>query len=151
MGMWGFWMPGFCQFITGIYLIVGLTWFGVFSNAAPLYMAGLAFTVYGIHWFAMAHRRYIRSSDAPDGWMAISYLFVSVLGSYEFGKAGDVPVMIVFIGLTLIYLVEIPTRLAAWSPGLRLGPLFQCLTGAWLMYCTWAVTVNLALGCKLWI
>ena len=27
MGMWGFWMPGFCQFLTGVYLIVGLTWF----------------------------------------------------------------------------------------------------------------------------
>jgi hypothetical protein len=30
-------------------------------------MAGLAFTAYGIHWFAMAHRRYIGSSAAPDG------------------------------------------------------------------------------------
>jgi hypothetical protein len=27
----------------------------------------------------------------------------------------------------------------------------QCLTGVWLMFCTWAVTVNLALGYKLWI
>src|ERR1700676_2805196 len=61
MGMWGFWMPGFCQFLTGVYLMVGLTWFNVFGNAAPLYMAGVAFTVYGIHWFAMAHRRYIGS------------------------------------------------------------------------------------------
>jgi hypothetical protein len=68
MGMWGFWMPGFCQFLTGVYLMVGLTWFSVFANAAPLYMAGVAFTVYGIHWFAMAHRRYIGSSAAPDGW-----------------------------------------------------------------------------------
>lgn len=34
-----------CQFLTGVYLIVGLTWFGVFANAAPLYMAGVAFTV----------------------------------------------------------------------------------------------------------
>ena len=42
MGMWGFWMPGFMQFITGTYLLVGLTWFSVFGNAAPLYMAGLA-------------------------------------------------------------------------------------------------------------
>jgi hypothetical protein len=131
--------------------MVGLTWFGVFANAGPLYMAGLAFTVYGIHWLAMAHHRYIGSSAAPDGWVAIAFLFVSALGTYVFGKAGDVPVMIVFIGLTLIYLVEIPTRLAAWNPGLRLGPLFQCLTGVWLMYCTWAVTVNLALGYKLWI
>ena len=66
MGLWGFWMPGFCQFLTGVYLIVGLTWFNVFGSAAPHYMAGLAFTVYGIHWFAMAHRRYVGSSATPD-------------------------------------------------------------------------------------
>jgi len=76
MGLWGFWMPGFCQFLTGVYLMVGLTWFNVFGNAAPLYMAGVAFTVYGIHWFAMAYRRYVGSSAAPDGWMAIAYLFI---------------------------------------------------------------------------
>jgi hypothetical protein len=38
MGMWGFWMPGFMQFITGVYLLIGLTWFNVFGNVAPLYM-----------------------------------------------------------------------------------------------------------------
>src|SRR5260221_2741630 len=80
MGMWGFWMPGFLQFLTGVYLIVGLTWFDVFGKAAPLYMAGLAFTAYGIHWFAMAHRRYIGASSAPDGWMAIAFLFLIALG-----------------------------------------------------------------------
>ena len=36
MGMWGFWMPGFMQFITDAYLLVGLTWFNVFGNVAPL-------------------------------------------------------------------------------------------------------------------
>ena len=36
-------------------------------------------------------------------------------------------------------------------PGSRIVALLQCLTGIWLMYCTWAVTVNLALGYKLWI
>jgi hypothetical protein len=86
MGMWGFWMPGFCRFLTGVDLIVGLTWFGVFANAAPLYMAGVAFTVYGIHWFAMAHRRCIGSSSAPDGWMAIAYFFISALGTYVFWR-----------------------------------------------------------------
>jgi hypothetical protein len=30
-------------------------------------MAGLAFTAYGIHWFAMAHRHYIDSSTQLDG------------------------------------------------------------------------------------
>jgi hypothetical protein len=35
------------QFLTGIFLLAGLTWFNVFGKAAPLYMAGLAFTAYG--------------------------------------------------------------------------------------------------------
>jgi hypothetical protein len=44
VALWGVWMSGFMQFITGVYLMIGLTWFGVFSNAAPLYMAAVAFT-----------------------------------------------------------------------------------------------------------
>ena len=35
MGMWGFWMPGFMQFITCVYLLIGLTWFNVML---PLYI-----------------------------------------------------------------------------------------------------------------
>jgi len=81
MGIWGFWMPGFMQFITGVYLLIGLTWFEVFGSAPPLYMAGLAFTAYCVHWFAMAHRRYTGSSDQPDAWMAIAFLFISILES----------------------------------------------------------------------
>ncbi len=151
MAMWGFWMPGFMQFITGTYLLVGLTWFSVFRNAAPLYMAGLAFTAYGIHWFAMAHRRYIGSSVQPDGWMAIAFLFISILGAEVFGRAGDIPVMIIFIGLTLIYAIEIPARLFSWEPGVRLVGFFQLVTGIWLMYCTYAITVDLALGATMWV
>jgi len=151
MGMWGFWMPGFTQFITGVYLLIGLTWFNVFGDVAPLYMAGLAFTAYGIHWFAMAHRRYIETSATPDGWMAIAFLFLSILGVDVFRRAGDIPVMIIFVGLSLIYAVEIPTRLFSWSPGARLVGLLQFVTGIWLMYCTYAITVDLALGAKTWV
>src|SRR2546426_7568183 len=146
MGMWGFWMPGFLQFLTGVYLIVGLTWFDVFGNASPLYMAGLAFTAYGIHWFAMAHRRYIGSSSAPDGWIAIAFLFLSALGVDVFLRAGDMPVMVIFVGLTLIYLVEIPTRFFSWRLGGRLVGLLQVVTGVWLMYCTYSTAIRLALG-----
>ena len=39
MGMWGLWMPGFMQFITGIVLLIGLTWLNVFGHTPPLYMA----------------------------------------------------------------------------------------------------------------
>jgi hypothetical protein len=114
-------------------------------------MAGLAFTAYGIHWFAMAHRRYIDSSVQLDGWMAIAFLFLSILGVDVFRRAGDIPVMIIFAGLTLIYSTEVPTRLFSWNLGARVTGLFQVITGVWLMYYTYAMTVNLALGAKAWI
>jgi hypothetical protein len=94
MGMWAFWMPGFRQFLAGVSLLVGPTWFNLFRNAAPLYMAGLAFTAYGFHWFAMAYRRYIDSSARPDGWMAIALIFLSVLGVDVLRRAGDIPAML---------------------------------------------------------
>jgi hypothetical protein len=151
MAMWGFWMPGFMQFITGVYLLIGLTWFNVFGNSAPLYMAGLAFTAYGIHWFAMAHRRYIDSSSQPDAWMAIAFLFISILGIDVFRRAGDIGVMLIFVGLAFVYATEIPTRFFSWRLGGRLVGLFQVVTGIWLMYCTYAMTVDLALGAKAWV
>jgi len=157
MGMWGFWMPGFMQFITGISLLVGLTWFQVFSVSASgkpastsaLYMAAVAFTAYGIHWFAMAHRRYIGSSALPDAWMAIAFFLLSVLGVVVFIAVSDIYVAIVFIGLSLIYLTEVPTRFGVLPMGARLVGLWQVLTGLWLMYLTWAVTLTLAANIKL--
>ena len=155
MGLWGVWLPGFMQFITGVYLFVGLTWFQVFSKppatTSALYMAALAFTAYGIHWFAMGHRRYISSSDQPDAWMAIAFFLLSVLGLVVFLGANDIPVAIVFIGLSLVYLTEIPTRFDVLPTGSRLVGLWQFLTGIWLMYLTWAVTLNFSLGAHLWV
>jgi hypothetical protein len=159
MGMWALWMPGFMQFVTGISLLVGLTWFNVFAigpdgkpvSTTPLYMAAVAFTAYGIHWFAMAHRRFIRSSALPDGWMAIAFAILSILGIVVFAMANDVPVVIVFIGLTLIYLTEILTRFGVLSWGGRLVGIWQLLTGIWLMYLTFAVTLNLSNGLHWWV
>jgi hypothetical protein len=150
MGMWAVWMPGFMQFVTGIYLLTGLTLFQVFKGA-PLYMAAVAFTAYGIHWFAMGHRRFVRSSALPDAWMALAFLILSILGVVVFIGAGDIPVAIVFIGLSLIYLSEAPTRFGVLPMGGRLVGVWQVLTGLWLMYMTWAVTLNLTLGMKLWV
>ena len=150
MGLWGVWMPGFMQFITGVYLLVGLTWFQVFKGA-PLYMAALAFTAYGVHWFAMGHRRFIGSSALPDAWMAIAFLILSVLGVVIFLDVNDIPVAIVFIGLSLIYLTEAPTRFSVLPIGARIVGLWQVLTGLWLMYLTWAVALNLSVGMKLWV
>jgi hypothetical protein len=95
LGLWGFWMPGFMQLLTGIYLLTGLTWFNVFRNAAHLSLAGLAFTAYGIHWFAMARRRYRNSGTQLDDWIAIAFLFLSLLGIDVFRRSGDIPVMII--------------------------------------------------------
>ncbi|HEX4206196.1 MAG TPA: hypothetical protein VHZ51_18760 [Ktedonobacteraceae bacterium] len=155
MGMWGFWMPGFMQFLTGVSLLIGLTWFQVFNkppaSTSPLYMAALAFTAYGIHWFAMAHRRFIGSSDLPDAWMAIAFFLLSLLGVIVFFSANDIPVAIIFIGLSLIYLTEIPTRFSVFAAGGRLVGLLQILTGIWLMYMTWAVVLNFSIGAHWWV
>src|SRR5579884_448566 len=160
MGMWAVWMPGFMQFITGVYLLTGLTWFQVFNkppaSTSPLYMAALAFTAYGIHWFAMGHRRFIGASALPDAWMAIAFFLLSLLGVVVFFAANDVPVAIVFIGLSLIYLTEVPTRFGVFPDsgsltGGRLVAVWQLLTGIWLMYLTWAVTLNFTIGTHWWV
>lgn len=156
MGMWGLWMPGFMQFITGVYIFVGLTWFQVFStpgakSISPFYMVGLAFTAYGVHWFALGHRRFIGSSAQPDAWMSIAYFLLSVLGVVVFVVVPDIPIAIVFIGLALIYLTDSPTRFGVFPAGGRLVGLWQALTGIWLLYLTWAFTLNLSLGMHLWV
>jgi hypothetical protein len=160
MGLWGVWMPGFLQFITGVYLLIGLTWFQVFNkppaSATPLYMAALAFTAYGVHWFVMGHRRFIGASALPDAWMAVAFFLLSLLGVIIFFAAGDVPVAIVFIGLSLIYLTEAPTRFGVFPEsapitGGRLVGVWQLLTGIWLMYMTWAVTLNFSIGAHWWV
>ncbi|MFI5272212.1 MAG: hypothetical protein ACHQ4H_04165 [Ktedonobacterales bacterium] len=151
MGLWGFWMPGFMQFITGVYILVGLTWFQVFTSSPPLFMAGLAFTAYGVHWFAMAHRRYIGASGTPDAWMAIPFFLLSVLGIIVFIGASDVPVAIVFIGLALIYATESPTRFGILPGGARLVAVWQLLTGVWLMYLTFAATLNFTQAAHWWL
>ncbi len=151
MGMWGFWLPGFMQFLTGVYLMVGLTWFNVFGYAAPLYMAALAFTSFGIHWFVLAHRRFIGASDQPDAWMGIAFFFISLLGAIVFGGAGDIPVMILFIGLALVYLFEVPTRFGKFAAGGKVVGFIQFILAIWLMYLTYGVALNTALGYHWWV
>jgi hypothetical protein len=54
-GLWGIWMPGFLQFVTGVLLFVGLMWFHTFREP-PLFMAAVAFTAYGVHWWSLGKR-----------------------------------------------------------------------------------------------
>ena len=152
-GIWGIWMPGFMQFITGTYLFLGLTLFHSFVSPA-LYMAALAFTAYGVHWFALGWVRLRRTDPRPQVGMSIAFLIISILGIIVFFHAGDHPVGGLFIGLTGVYVGEFLANLAGdapklSAPGQRLLGIFHVGTGLWLMYLTFAVGLNFAAGYNL--
>jgi hypothetical protein len=153
-GMWGIWMPGFMQFITGVYLFLGLTLFGTFK-APVLYMAALAFTAYGVHWFAIGWNRLRRADARVNAGMTVAFTAISVLGIIVFFKAGDDPVGGLFIGLTCIYVTDFFASLQADLGGVgRLGErllgFFHIGTGLWLFYLLYAVTLDFVLGYHLW-
>ncbi len=149
-GIWGLWMPGFMQFLTGIYLFAGLTLFGTFTSAPPLYMAALAFTAYGVHWFAIGWIR-LRGADArANVGMTVAFTIISVLGIVVFFKAHDNPVAGVFIGLTGVYVTDFFASLGPdvprlSKPGEKALGFFHLGTGLWLMYLVWAVVLNFVL------
>jgi succinate-acetate transporter protein len=64
---------------------------------------------------------------------------------------GDVPVAIVFILLTLIYVSEVIGRFGHSPMFLKLQGVFQLINGVWLMYLTLAFALNFADGMKLWV
>lgn len=146
-GIWGIWLPGFCQFVTGVILFVGLTWFQVFKEK-PLYMAALAFSAYGIHWFAIGYNRMKGNDPRPNAGMTVAFFIISVVGAIVFFVAGDWPVGLLFIGLSLIYFSDFFA-----SIGMRIGErglgLFHILTGLWLMYLMIAAALNFSLGWSL--
>ena len=145
-GVWGIWMPGFLQFLTGTYLFAGLVWFHTFT-AGPLYMAALAFTAYGVHWFAIGYNRSKGADPRPNGYMAISFSFISLLGLIVFYHVGDWPVGTLFLGLLLVYIADIfATFKIGGDIGERALGFFHIITGAWLIYLMYAATLNFALG-----
>lgn len=153
-GVWGIFMPGLMQLIAGTYLFVGLAWFGSFRDN-PLYMAALAFTAYGVHWFAIGFNRARGTDVRVNTGMAIAYTVISVLGIVVFFKAGDWPVGVLFIGLTLIYVSDLVASLVGVLPergstlgGRSLG-FWHLLTGLWLMYLTWATVLDFSNGMSL--
>jgi hypothetical protein len=175
-GIWGIWMPGFMQFFTGVYLFAGLAWFHTFT-AHPLYMAALAFTAYGVHWWAIGMSRAMGGDPRPNAGMTVAFTMISALGIVVFFKASDWPVGLLFIGLTAIYVSDFfasvmvrahpaitggATGTIASSPpeqvlerthlgdlGERALGFFHLATGLWLMYLTWATALNLAAGFNL--
>lgn len=165
-GIWGIWLPGFCQFVTGVYLFGALTWFGSLKDPV-LYTAAVAFSAYGIHWFALGWNRYQRNDVRPTGLMSIGFIVISALGVTVFFSAGAWPVGVLFAGLTAVYVSEFFASLGIgarrpalegeggaqaprpYNPGDRALGLFHILTGLWLMYLTFATTLDISLHYKL--
>lgn len=148
VGTWGIWMPGFCQFVTGIILFIGLTWIQVFDDA-PLYMAALAFSAYGIHWFALGWNRYRQNDGRPNAGMAVAYTILSVLGMVVFfSVSGGWPVGLLFLGLTAVYVTDFINSVNI-PGGLQLHGIAHLITGLWLMYLTFGTTLNIALNFNL--
>jgi hypothetical protein len=143
-GIWGIWMPGFLQFVTGVLLFVGLTWFDSF-NSPPLYMAAIAFTAYGVHWWALGMGRLFNGDMRPNALMAIPFLVLSILGAVVFFGAHDNPVGALFVGLALVYICEFGASLGigVWERALGL---VHIGVGLWLMWLTTAVVLNTARG-----
>ena len=148
-GIWGVWMPGFLQFLTGIILFVGLTWFGSFTSM-PLYMAALAFTAYGVHWFALGLGRAFGSDPRPNAAMAVPFMVISAVGAIVFFGASDNPVGALFVGLFAVYVCEFFASLGL--PRINSGFWVRALgfvhtvVGLWLMYLTIAAALNFARG-----
>jgi hypothetical protein len=144
MGIWGIFLPGLCQVVTGIILFVGLTWFQVFTDK-PLYMAALAFTAYGIHWFAIGWNRYQGNDPRPQAGMSVAFMIISALGLFVFFKAGAWPVGLLFCGLFVVYVGEFFVSIKRPFGDPLLG-FAHLVTGVWLMYLTVATTLNIASG-----
>ena len=148
-GVWGFWMPGFCQFVNGMLVLIGLSLLPVF-HASPLYAAGIITSVFGIHWFAMGYIRMRGGDPRPSGFMSIAFFLVSLLGFIVFMRAGDWPVWVLFIGLMLIYVAEFFISFKLGVPGtVKIMGMLHTFTGLWLMYLTFAIVLNLSSGMHL--
>jgi hypothetical protein len=143
-GLWGIWMPGFMQFLAGTYLFAGLTLFHTFK-APPLYMAALAFTAFGVHWFALGMTRAFSADARPNAYMCVAFFLISLLGTITFFHASDNPVAGLFIGLMCVYAAELFASLGIEIGERALG-FFHSMVGLWLMYLTFAVVLNYTSG-----
>lgn len=152
-GLWGIALPGFLQFFTGAYIFLGLV-LGTFPTK-PLYMAGLAFTAYGVHWFVIGWNRLHGADGRASLGMTIGFLLISILGIIVFFGAHDQPVGGLFIGLTGVYASDVfATVKADLPPGIgnlaeRSLGFFHLGTGLWLIYLMFAVVLNFVLGYNL--
>jgi hypothetical protein len=124
--------------------------FGTLRTPA-LYMAALAFTAYGVHWFAIGWNRLRRADPRVMVGVTVAFLLISILGIIVFFNAGDDPVGGLFIGLACVYAAEFFATLGPDLPGIsgmaeRVLGFFRIGTGFWLMYLVFAVVLNFVLG-----
>ena len=147
LGVWGIFLPGLCQLVTGLLLFVGLTWLQVFDDRS-LYMAALAFTAFGIHWFALGWNRYRGNDARPNAGMSIAFIVLSVTGMVVFFGAGAWPLGLLFVGLTAVYVADFGAAVGV-APAARLLGVAHLVTGLWLMYLTFATALDLARGWSL--
>jgi hypothetical protein len=119
--------------------------FQVFSDNKALYMAAVAFSAYGIHWFGLGWNRYRGNDIRPNAGMSVAFFLISVLGLTVFFHAGDWPVGLLFIGLALVYVCDFFLAFGSKVFGRLLG-LVHVVTGLWLMYLTFAVALDFAAG-----
>jgi hypothetical protein len=145
MGVWGIWLPGFCQFVTGVILFIGLTWLQVFTKTPPFYMAAFAFSAYGIHWFAIGWNRYQGSDPRTNAGMCVAFMVISAAGANVFFAAGDWPVGLLFLGLFAVYLSDLFASIGVPLGERALG-FFHVITGLWLMYLAYATAVDFSIG-----
>lgn len=147
LGVWGIFLPGLCQLVTGLFLFAGLTVLPVFKDKA-LYMAAFAFTAYGIHWFALGWNRYRGNDPTPNAGMSVAFTILSVLGMVVFYSAGVWPVGVLFTGLVGVYVADFFVALGRAAFERVLG-LVHVLTGLWLLYLAFATTLNFTNGFSL--
>jgi hypothetical protein len=91
--------------------------------------------------------------------MSIAFIVLSVLGFVVFvvPTSRDLPVALLFAGLTAVYAADFFASLFAvnghllGAVGNRALGFFHIVTGLWLLYLTWAVALNYASGFKLWV
>jgi hypothetical protein len=143
-GLWGIWMPGFMQFVAGMYLFAALVIFHSL-HAPALYMAALAFTAFGVHWFSLGMGRALGADGRPNGYMCMAFFLISLLGTISFFGNHDNPVAGVFIGLMCVYASEFLSSFGVPITERVLGA-FRIGTGLWLIYLTFAVVLDFANG-----
>lgn len=147
-GAWGMFLPGLCQFVAGTILFVGLTWFQVFTDDPALYMAALAFSAYGIHWFVLGWNRYRGNDDRTNAGMSVAFMVLSALGATVFFHEGAWPLGLLFTLLFLVYVSEFLVAIGTAGAVRAIG-LAHTVTGVWLMYLVVAATLNTAIGFSL--